>query len=80
MPLGTTHSAIAYIQALILSCNSNNVSCLTANSFILWSGYAFENICVLHMHQIKSALELSVVNTKTSSWMFKGSDEMPGAQ
>lgn len=50
------------------------------SSYIAWSGYAFENICLMHTHQIKSALGISGVFTKHSSWKFKGNDALPGAQ
>ena len=50
------------------------------NSFTAWSGYAFENICMMHIQQIKMALGISGVYTKTSSWVFIGNDAMPGAQ
>ena len=50
------------------------------STFTAWSGYAFENICTLHIPQIKSALGISGVYTKHSSWKFKGDDVLPGAQ
>ncbi|MEO0044664.1 MAG: hypothetical protein RL329_4113 [Bacteroidota bacterium] len=45
-----------------------------------WSGYAFENICMMHTDQIKAALGISGVFTKHHSWKFKGNDTLPGAQ
>jgi uncharacterized protein len=45
-----------------------------------WSGYAFENICMMHTDQIKSALGISGVFTQQSAWKFKGTDELIGAQ
>ncbi|MEY4903426.1 MAG: hypothetical protein RLZZ292_1241 [Bacteroidota bacterium] len=50
------------------------------NSYTAWSGYAFENICMLHINQIKSALGIRGVFTKHNAWKFKGNDELPGAQ
>lgn len=50
------------------------------STYSAWSGYAFENICLLHINQIKSALGIRGVYTKHSSWKFKGNDELPGAQ
>ncbi|MFM9837655.1 MAG: AAA family ATPase [Cyclobacteriaceae bacterium] len=50
------------------------------STFTAWSGYAFENICMMHIHQIKKALGISGVYTTTSSWMFKGNKTLPGAQ
>lgn len=49
-------------------------------SYITWSGYAFENICLQHIDQIKAALGISGVFTQQSSWKFKGNDALPGAQ
>jgi hypothetical protein len=45
-----------------------------------WSGYAYENICLLHTKQLLKKLGLSGTLTRISSWYFKGTDELPGAQ
>jgi hypothetical protein len=50
------------------------------NTYKSWSGYAFENICMMHTDQIKAALGISGVFTKHSAWKFKGNDSLPGAQ
>lgn len=50
------------------------------SSFTTWSGYAYENICMIHINQIKKALGISGIYSTTSSWLFKGNDVMPGAQ
>ena len=34
-----------------------------------WSGYAFEQVCLHHVRQIKAALGISGVGTQTSSWI-----------
>ena len=52
----------------------------TKSTFTAWSGYAFENICMLHINQIKKALGISGVYSTTSSWLFKGNDILPGCQ
>lgn len=33
-----------------------------------WSGYAFEQICMVHIQQVKKALGISGIQTHTSSW------------
>ncbi|MDR3315508.1 MAG: AAA family ATPase [Coriobacteriales bacterium] len=43
-----------------------------------WSGYAFEQVCLLHIPQIRRGLGVSGVLTEVSSWRSKESD--PGAQ
>ena len=50
------------------------------NTYTAWSGYAFENICMSHINQIKRALGISGVFTKHNSWKFRGNDVMPGTQ
>lgn len=50
------------------------------SAYSAWSGYAFENICMMHIHQIKAALGISGVHTKHGSWKFGGDESLPGAQ
>jgi uncharacterized protein len=46
--------------------------------FTAWSGYAFEQICLQHVPQIKNALQIGNVITRSSAWM--GSDGQRKAQ
>ena len=43
-----------------------------------WSGYAFEQVCLAHIKQIKKALGISGVHTDVSSWISRGDEK--GAQ
>ncbi len=43
-----------------------------------WCGYAFEQICLMHVAQIKQALGISGVFSQSSSWRSKDSEQ--GAQ
>lgn len=43
-----------------------------------WSGYAFEQVCLTHLIQIKQALGITGVETQVSSWRSEGKTE--GAQ
>lgn len=45
-----------------------------------WSGYAFENICLKHIPQIKKALGLSGIYSISSSFYHKGQNEEKGTQ
>ena len=49
-------------------------------SFKSWSGYAFENICLKHIEQIKKAIGIQGIYTEESSWIHKGSNAQSGAQ
>jgi uncharacterized protein len=55
-------------------------SLANSSNFNAWTGYAFENICLQHLNNIHSALGISGVFTKISSWRFAGNDEIDGAQ
>lgn len=49
-------------------------------SYKTWSGYAFENICLKHIPEIKKALGISGVYSLLSSFYKKGTATEPGAQ
>jgi len=50
------------------------------SGYTAWSGYAYENICLMHAAQIKKALGIASVQTQQSAWRFRGDDAYPGAQ
>jgi len=56
------------------------ISLMNSGTYKAWSGYAYENISMLHINQIKVALGISGIYSETSAWKFKGNDELPGAQ
>ena len=43
-----------------------------------WAGYAFEQVCLAHIKQVKQALGISGVHTNVSSWVGRG--DSTGAQ
>ncbi|MEM7372026.1 MAG: ATP-binding protein [Bacteroidota bacterium] len=45
-----------------------------------WSGYAFENICLKHLPQIKQSLGISGIYSTHSSYYHPGSEDMDGCQ
>ena len=45
-----------------------------------WSGYAFENLCLKHVGQIKKALEIGGVYSEASSFNYSGNKNTPGIQ
>lgn len=49
-------------------------------AYTSWSGYAFENICLKHVPQIKKALGISGVYALASAYHKKGKDSEPGTQ
>lgn len=49
-------------------------------SYKIWAGYAFENICLKHILPIKKALGIAGVYSISSSFYKKGTAKEPGAQ
>jgi AAA+ ATPase superfamily predicted ATPase len=49
-------------------------------AYSTWCGYAFENICLKHIKQIKKALDIGAVQTTASAWSHTGSEGDNGAQ
>lgn len=49
-------------------------------SVISWRGFAFEELCLNHIKQIKAALGIAGVMSTQSAWSLKGSDEIEGSQ
>jgi uncharacterized protein len=45
-----------------------------------WSGYAFENLALCHIAQIKKALGISGIYTEASSFYQKGTEQQQGVQ
>ena len=53
-------------------------SMIDSPSYREWSGYAFEQVCLYHLPQIKQILGIEGVQTSVSTWRSKDTD--PGAQ
>ena len=52
----------------------------TAQSIVSWRGFAFEEVCLLHINQIKQAIGIQGVSSRQSSWAVAGNDEQVGTQ
>jgi len=59
---------------------SNWTSLSQTQSYKIWCGYAYENICLKHISNIKKALEINGVYTTTSSFLKIGTKEETGTQ
>jgi hypothetical protein len=55
----------------------NNVLSPSINA---WRGYAFEDLCLRHISQIKRALQIGNVASTQSAWAVTGDDEQEGTQ
>ena len=71
---------IAFHLAFIRKTDSENYwsSYVDNAAHRAWSGYAFEQVCLAHIKQIKEALGISGVHSDVSSWISRGGGK--GAQ
>ncbi|MEM0994034.1 MAG: ATP-binding protein, partial [Bacteroidota bacterium] len=49
-------------------------------TYKIWTGYAFENICLRHIPQIKRALGISGIYAETSTYRSRANEEVEGTQ
>ncbi len=45
-----------------------------------WTGYTFDNICLVHIDQIRKALGISGITSSISSFIARPKDNLPGTQ
>lgn len=70
---------VSNISMIELSQNKNYFSTLyLSSSYRSWAGFAFENICHGHLYQIKKALDIGAVMTRSYYW--SASDDKQGSQ
>ncbi len=60
--------------------NTRWLDMFNTNTYKVWCGYAFENICLRHTESIKKALGITGILTSEYSWQYKGDKAATGAQ
>ncbi len=58
----------------------NWINAIDSPSYRAWSGYAFEQVCLQHLQQIKEALRIGGIISNSSSWKSTASKNKKGAQ
>ncbi|MEO8149774.1 MAG: ATP-binding protein, partial [Bacteroidia bacterium] len=53
---------------------------ISSSAFQAWNGYAYEGVCIKHIHALKRKLGISGVYTEQSSWRLRGSKINNGTQ
>ncbi|MBZ4189279.1 AAA family ATPase [Niabella beijingensis] len=65
--------SLFYLRFIVTRQDENNwINGLDDPKHRAWSGYAFEQVCLAHIKEIKQALGISGVQTSVSSWMGEG--------
>jgi uncharacterized protein len=71
---------LQFIESNTLQKEFNWLNMLDSQAYKSWCGFAFENICLRHLPQIKKAMGISGVYTEASSFYKKGTSDEEGAQ
>ncbi len=71
---------LKFIAGKKISGKDNWIRMSTGNSYIVWSGMAFEAVCMKHTEQIKTELGIGGVQTLESAWRFVPGKGEDGAQ
>lgn len=66
-----THFYLRFIQNVDPYDENNWINAMDTPAYKSWSGYAFEQVCLYHVSQIKKALGISGVITHTFAWKSK---------
>ncbi len=69
---------LKFIKTAHFTEEGNWLTALESPGYRAWSGYAFEQVCLAHVPQIKKALGISGIFSRSSSWRSK--DVTDGAQ
>ncbi len=62
---------LKYIEGTKINGKGTWLKLMTNNSYKVWCGFAFENICLKHIPQIAKGLGISGIGISTASWIHK---------
>ncbi len=60
--------------------NSSWMQITNTQTYKIWSGFSFENLCFKHIYQIKKALGIQGIISNEYSWFWKGNEQEKGTQ
>lgn len=71
---------LKYIERKVAGGTGSWGKFITGSSWKIWSGFAFESLCMKHITQIKRALGIAGVYSETSVWQHRSVAVEQGAQ
>lgn len=71
---------LTFMKEKIKTANFNLSNFSDLPSWNAYAGYAFENLCLCHVEEIRSALSIRGVTSAISSFIAKPKDGLPGTQ
>ncbi len=69
---------LKYIEGTKTNTKDTWLKLMTSNSYKVWCGFAFENICLKHVSQIAKGLGIAGIYSRSASWLNKSDTD--GAQ
>lgn len=71
---------LTFLESLAANARTDFTKLSDLQRYKSWSGYAFENLCLMHIDQIRKVLGIEGIYTSVSSFFAKATDDLPGAQ
>ena len=71
---------LTYIESLGKNSHTDFTQLSDLPKWKVWSGYAFENICLTHIQPIRKALSIAGMASSISSFIARPKDGLPGTQ
>lgn len=71
---------LTYLDKLGPNTNTDFTKLSDLPSWKSWSGYTFENVCLMHIDHMREAMGISGIASSTSTFVSKPKDGVPGAQ
>ena len=71
---------LTFIEKLGANAKTDFTKLSDLQNYKSWSGYAFENLCLIHIDQIRKSLGISGVYTSISSFFAKPEKGLPGTR
>lgn len=71
---------LTFLEQLGANANSDFMRLSDLPNYKSWSGYAFENICLMHIDPIRKSLGIAGIYTTVSTFFAKAQNDVSGAQ
>ena len=71
---------LTYIEPLGKSSQIDFIQLSDLPQWKVWSGYAFENVCLTHIQQIRKALSIAGMASSVASFIARPKDGLSGTQ
>lgn len=77
---GYSHFYLSFLEKITRNAKVEFTGLTNLPQWRTWAGYAFENVCLEHISQIRRALGINGISSQTATFIARPKDGLPGAQ